>query len=350
MNFVRYFCTILGWSISFCSANAFCQRQELEWKVQVPDASISLRGLCVVDAKVAWACGSKGAVLRTEDGGKLWQSVSPVGFSKLEFRSIHAWSRDVACIASAGTPAVLLRTQDGGKSWQETFRHPSENAFFDSMQFWNDREGVAVSDPVDGRWVVLNTNDRGQSWSNRLGGDIRAPGKEAAFAASNGSLFAASGKEIWLGTGGEVEGAKAAVYLLRPDKTLRMVTPIRSHASAGIFAVDVSEEGRVVVVGGDYQKVDQVDSTAAWSHDGGQTWYEAEIPPSGFRSSVVRATINGVSQYFAAGPNGVDQSLDGKNWKPVSTIGFHAIRWEKTSSTLWAVGSDGRIAQTIVRR
>ncbi len=251
-------------------------------EVQVPDASISLRGLCVVDANVAWVCGSKGAVLRTEDGGKHWFSVSPAGFSKLEFRSIHAWSRDVACIASAGTPAVLLRTQDGGKSWKETYRHPSENAFFDSMQFWNDREGVAVSDPVDGKWVVLNTNDRGQSWSNRLGGDIRAPGKEAAFAASNGSLFAALGKEIWLGTGGEVEGAKAAVYLLRPDKNHRLVTPIRSHASAGIFAVDVSEEGSIVVVGGDYQKVDQVDSTAAWSHDGGQTWFEAEVPPRDF--------------------------------------------------------------------
>jgi hypothetical protein len=46
------------------------------------------------------------------------------------------------------------------------------------------------------------------------------------------------------------------------------------------------------------------------------------------------------------GPNGTDFSKDsGDNWEKFSNEGFHAVKLDKTSSSLWASGSDGRIAR-----
>ena len=41
--------------------------------------------------------------------------------------------------------------------------HP--NAFYDSMEFWNDQEGLAIGDPTEECMSIIITRDGGESWN-----------------------------------------------------------------------------------------------------------------------------------------------------------------------------------------
>lgn len=43
-----------------------------------PGVTVSLRGLSVVDDKVAWASGVNGTVIRTIDGGQTWTELPKI--------------------------------------------------------------------------------------------------------------------------------------------------------------------------------------------------------------------------------------------------------------------------------
>ena len=61
---------------------------------------------------------------------------------------------------------------------------PEPTAFYDCMTFFDRRRGLALSDPINGRFRILATNDGGRSWQI-VDADMppALPG-EFAFAAS----------------------------------------------------------------------------------------------------------------------------------------------------------------------
>lgn len=193
----------------------WCLGQEptIDWKMQTEESSVSLRGISFPSDKTFWASGSKGSAFRLRPETGKMESQTLDQWPKLEFRSVHAINEQVACMASAGTPAIVLRTTDGGVSWKEVYRHESPQAFIDGFTFWDSQNGMAVSDPVDGNWLLLQTSDAGMTWQERDPSHRLAavPG-EAAFAASSGSLFALDAAHFWLGTGGETKQPYAACY------------------------------------------------------------------------------------------------------------------------------------------
>src|SRR3954454_2310959 len=88
------------------------------WSLSTTGVTARFRGLAPVSARVAWAAGSAGTILRTVDGGRSWQSVGPAGVSELQFRDIEAfdaWTA-VALTIGEGTASRLYRTTDGGRS------------------------------------------------------------------------------------------------------------------------------------------------------------------------------------------------------------------------------------------
>lgn len=109
----------------------------------------------------------------------------------------------------------MLRTEDGGATWTETFRNPDPRAFYDCLTFFDSRHGLAVSDPVDGRFRILSTDDGGRNWSvlPSTGMPDALPG-EAGFAASGQCLVSAGSRDVWLATG----GAAAARILHSADR------------------------------------------------------------------------------------------------------------------------------------
>jgi photosystem II stability/assembly factor-like uncharacterized protein len=70
------------------------------------------------------------------------------------------------------------------------------------MQFWNDKEGIAIGDPTEDTFSIIVTRDGGETWTKLLSDKLptNASG-EAAFAASNTNIVIKG--DTWLVSGGK---------------------------------------------------------------------------------------------------------------------------------------------------
>jgi len=253
-----------------------------------PDAmrDSNLRGVSALNDHIVLVSGSKGTVARTIDGGKTWQRLTPPqGAEAFDFRDIEAFSAEAAYLMSSGPgeQSRIWKTTDGGKSWRQQYTNKSPDFFLDSLACWQDMQCVALSDPVDGKFLVLITDD-GEHWrelprdhmppalnEKRAGKDGNQEDlKEGAFAAS-GTAITVLGNNIWFGTG----GPKARVFHSADrGKTWTVAeTPImHGESSQGIFSIAFRDAQHGVTVGGDYKEPGKTGANAAFSSDGGKTW------------------------------------------------------------------------------
>lgn len=146
----------------------------------------SIRGLSVVNDQVAWVSGSKGFVAITKDGGKNWNWKQVKGFEKSDFRDIEAFSDKEAIMMSSGKPALILKTTDG-ENWQVKYQNTDTAYFLDAMDFDTPKHGLVLGDPIKGKFVLMETNDGGETWHPFKNAPGALPG-EAAFAASGTCL------------------------------------------------------------------------------------------------------------------------------------------------------------------
>jgi hypothetical protein len=73
------------------------------------------------------------------------------------------------------------------------------------MTFFDSRRGLALSDPVNGRFRIIATDDGGNSWhvvNTQMPAAL--PG-EFAFAASGECLVTDHGRRAWFGSGGAAQ-------------------------------------------------------------------------------------------------------------------------------------------------
>ncbi len=308
------------------------------------NSEASLRGLFVVDENVIWASGSGGTVLLSTDSGESWKEMKVPGAGKNDFRSINAQDEDHAIVFGIAGPDFGYSTTNGGKSWEVVYRDTTAGLFFNSLKFADDVHGLAVSDPIDGKFFVIRTEDGGDSWQ-RVESLPPVEEGEANFAASNTCIeFLPSGK-AWIGSGG-----KAARVFYSEDfgKTWNVAkTPmIRGTASSGIFSVAFQNDKAGAVVGGNYDQPEVNTNIAAYTVDGGKNWLSAETMPAEYRSCVQPVKSGRYSFLFAIGKTGCDVSVDGgQNWKFISEVGYYTFRAVPGQLTGFAAGSDGRIAR-----
>jgi photosystem II stability/assembly factor-like uncharacterized protein len=312
------------------------------WLMQTSGTTASLRGISVIDSKIAWASGTEGTFLRTTDGGLTWKSGVVSGASKLDFRGLHAFDASHAILMSSGPGelSAIYETRDAGASWNLIKTNPDPKGFFDAIAFASTNRGVILGDPVDDKFVLLTTSDGGRSWK-RVG--LPASQGESAFAASNTSLLIRT-PDVWIATGGKT-GAR--VIHLASDGThccRAASTPIRHDSDgAGIFSIAFSDAKHGIAVGGDYAKPRESAANIAVTADGGATWTTpGGTPPRGYRSAVAWLPQN--KRWITTGPTGSEYSRDnGRNWIPFDEGSFNAIG-VGANDACWAVGAKGRIA------
>ncbi len=322
--------------------------EKLTWELGPTGSVASLRGLSAPEDQTIWACGSGSCVIRSIDGGSSWTECGPQGYAELEFRSIHAWSGDAACIASAGAPAVILITSDAGKTWREVYRHPSEKAFFDGLKFWDGQHGIVFGDPLDGKPCLLESFDGGKTWQaiDPLSLPDALEG-EAGFAASNSAMHIQEGGKVWVGLGGRL--AKTSRMLMRASWTSPwsvVECPLHAGPAQGIFSIASSQDSRfLVAVGGDYRVDETSATTAAFSTNQGMSWQTPRTSPAFFCSAVVSLPVGplGESVFIATGPRGSHFSPDGQQWQEFSRSGFHVLA--VGPQMVFAAGADGRFAR-----
>jgi photosystem II stability/assembly factor-like uncharacterized protein len=366
-----------------------------QWTLQTSNSTASLRGIHSLGGGVAWASGTNGTVLRTEDGGYLWQTCSiPPGAEKLDFRGIQAFDADTAIVMSSGKGDLsrLYKTTDGCHSWKLIFTNPyAPDGFFDAILFLDPQHGLLFGDPSplnmktptesanDFRLRV--TADGGVTWGPvsapdqpGRGNGLHTTAGEAAFAASNSSIASHEGW-FWFATSTSrvsfrrfYEGSAPHPFIFKSMYCAGALDPVsrecgqpwtdfhdsqvpinHSAPSAGIFSLYFQSASQGIAVGGDYLKPDESSGTAAFTTDGGKTWTAAQTPPHGYRSAV--AYDSATKTWITVGPNGTDISTDdGKNWravKPNPTLNepTDADKNWNAISLPFVVGPHGRIGK-----
>jgi hypothetical protein len=311
-----------------------------QWTLETSNTTADLRGIHSIGNGVAWASGTNGTVLRTEDGGYVWQSCSiPPGAEKLDFRGIQAFDANTAIVMSSGKGDLsrLYKTVDGCNSWKLLFTNPDPDGFWDGLIA--DKLGssaVVVGDPVDGRFKLYASINNGLLRWYPFEHPERAPKlqnlaphstQEGLFAASNSILCGDAWNGVNFVTGGTGGSWFYSTTWHSWPTDFNFPThqaeplPLAIGATAGAFSFQRSQSCpkgpcAVVVVGGDYTKPNEVAGTAAYSGDGGKSWRSPRTLPHGYRSSVAYDVTT--KTWITVGPNGTDISTDdGKNWRPV---------------------------------
>lgn len=314
------------------------------WSVKTSDVDSNLRGVSFVlhnavseDATV-WASGSNGVILRSTDTGKSWTRMHIPKANSLDFRGVKAFDDNVAYVMASGEgeKSAIYKTSDGGQTWALQYSDARQSFFLDALVCSDKTHCFALSDPIDGKFLLLATED-GRHWRELPRDKMPAAlPNEGCFAASNSAVLL-DGDELYFGTGGP-----AARVFHSPDRgqTWSVTeTPILSgKASAGIFSL--ANDGKTIVaVGGDYQNPKLAQRNAALSTDGGKTWRLADTPPAGYRSAVANCSTG----FVAVGLNGSEFASDNSHWRSIDERPFNAVA--ASLGEAWAVGPNGTVAR-----
>ncbi|MBB3122572.1 photosystem II stability/assembly factor-like uncharacterized protein [Mesoflavibacter sabulilitoris] len=325
----------------------------VEIETLIEDSTLNVRAFEYFDTNKSFgfltSTGNLGAILTRDneyDNNEINKVVYPTFVdstnSKLNFRSL-ALVNNLGFALSIGNPALLYRIDSEGVIdlvYQEN--HPK--AFYDSMEFWNDQEGIAIGDPTDDCMSIIITRDGGDTWTKLSCADLpKANEGEAAFAASDTNI-AIVGDKTWVATGG-----KSSRILFSADKGKTwdvFDTPIiQGKETTGMYSIDFYDENHGFAIGGDYTDADANQKNKIVTNDGGKTWQVvADGSGPGYRSCVQYVPNSKAQQLVAIGFKGIDYSADaGQTWKHLSDEGFYTLRF-LNDSTAYAAGN-GRISK-----
>jgi hypothetical protein len=331
-----------------------------QWQVITPaPTTADLRGIDNVGNGIAWASGSNGTVLRTQDAGKSWtRCATPPDADHLDFRAVQAFDASTAIVMSIGKGPLsrLYKTTDGCHTWKLLFTNPDSDGFWDGLMMTSRNIGILIGDPIRSSlaqpsplvFPTYHTIDGGVRWSrndgNRLESKATENGEpaEGVFAASNSSLLLVPYLTL-LVSGGRGGALHYEHYTIgTPFVASRTETALAKGESAGGFSIAAnwalgsyfpqsrelhartlsSDVHAVVIVGGDYKAPEKRDGAASVCKPSGTDesinfqCNPAQTAPHGFRSAV---TYDAASKtWITVGPNGTDISTDdGRNWRPL---------------------------------
>ena len=124
--------------------------------------STSIRAIQVIGSDKMYFAGSNGTIGYTTDGGKNWstQKIKYKDSITPNFRSIAKTDSAIFAL-SIENPALLYKIANNNPVLVYEENHPK--AFYDSMCFLDDKNGIAMGDPTDDCLSVIITKDGGDS-------------------------------------------------------------------------------------------------------------------------------------------------------------------------------------------
>ena len=305
------------------------------------DSTLNIRALEIQDKKV-YNATSKGEIYSFDTNKPDLINVDQYS-SQIDsvlypnFRSLSIVNQDVFTI-TIGNPALLF------KNGKVVYKEENEKVFYDSMDFWNDKEGLVVGDSVDGCISILITRDGGESWK-KLDCSIfnKRLSNEGFFAASDTNISIV-GNRAWIASG----GINSRIYYSEDiGKSWKIIeTPIiQGESTKGIFSIDFYDNKNGFAIGGDYTKPLENISNKIITNDSGKTWKTiANNQNPGYRSCVQYFPNSKGKSLVAVGFDGIDVSNDGGySWKHISDEGFYTLRF-LNDCTAYAAGN-GKISK-----
>jgi photosystem II stability/assembly factor-like uncharacterized protein len=210
---------------------------------------------------------------------------------------------------------LLYQITKDGKKTKLVYQEKNDKVFYDSMQFWNDKEGIAIGDPITNCLSIIRTYDGGNTWTklpdNKLPKVFEG---EAHFAASNTNIIVKE-KDTWI-----VSGGKKSRVFYSPDKgsswSVYETPIIQGKQMTGIFTADFYDTKKGFISGGNYELLNQNSENKAITDDGGKTWkLIANNEAFGYASCVQYVPNSKGKGIVSVGASGLYYSSDGGvNW------------------------------------
>ena len=274
----------------------------------------------LIDGKKAWYAGNNGNNGYVSlDSTTNFNGIIAKENLKIEFRSIAQTTKYIF-ILSVATPALLYRIAKDGTEIKLVYEENHEKVFYDSMQFFDDLEGMAIGDPTENCPSIIKTTDGGETWQKINCDKLpKFEDGEAFFAASNTNLII-RGNNVWMVSGGK---KSRVFYSTNKGKTWEISeTPIvQGQTMTGAFTADFYDSRIGFIAGGDYEKLNQNFQNKAITNNGGKTWeLIADNEGFGYASCVQYLPNSGGKSIVVVGATGIFYSRNGgKKWKQLVT-------------------------------
>ena len=127
--------------------------------IELPENS-SFRGLSKLNNIIAIG-GSPNLIGIYENGQIKLQSISDTLES--DFRAIGQTNENLFSLR-AGSPAKLYQINKQTLKHQLVYVETDKNVFYDALHFFNNKDGIAFGDELNGCMSVITTNNGGGSW------------------------------------------------------------------------------------------------------------------------------------------------------------------------------------------
>lgn len=301
----------------------------------------SIRAIEVLDDSTLWFAGANGRYGRIVNDQLEIDSISHEGRNP-SFRSI-AYNGKHIFLLSIEDPALLYKIDPSlPLGTQElVYKESNPKVFYDSMTFFDDKNGIAMGDPVENCLSIIKTTDGGAHWTKLNCKDLPVSDEgEAAFAASDTNIAIYEDK-VWIATGGK----KARVFI--SDKQLKdwsvFETPIdQGGEMTGIFSIDFYDKNLGIIMGGNWDDKKDGSKSKAITLDGGQTWTLTatdQIP--GYISCVQFVPGRSGKHLLAVSTEGVYFSDDtAKTWVKIRDKGYFSLRFTDHNTAWLSVGQE----------
>lgn len=297
---------------------------------------ISVRAIVVSGDKVYYGANeSRIGYKSLSDASKFERKISYDTLA-FEFRSC-AVTDDYVFFLNIGNPALLHRFSKDLISKEIVYTEKNEKVFYDSMQFWNNKEGIAIGDPVEDCLSVIITRDGGRTWNKIPCANLpKIVDGEAAFASSNTNVVV-KGNSAWI-----ISGGKKSRVFYSSDKGVTWTfyeTPIvQGENMTGMFTVDFYDEKTGFAAGGNYEIQTQNFQNKVITTNGGKTWkLIGENTGFGYASCVQFFPKSNGKKIISVGGTGIFVSIDkGITWTQLSADNsFYTIRFvDETTAVL----------------
>lgn len=327
------------------------------WEIHPSGTEASLQNIAFVDSETAWIVGSGGTILKTIDGGGRW-TPQYTGSTQALY-GVHFVDNRRGWVA--GSEGIILRTKDGGSNWEVQVSNTSEWLY--DIFFLDANMGWAVG----GGGTILKTSNGGEDWEPQNSNattrlySIYFKDADTGWAVGNRTfaniLQTTDGGNTWTAQPG-VDDALTDIYFT--DSNTGWAVGSSQRIIKSTDGGNTWESLHENIISEWLQSIYMVDDNTGWAvgyfgsilktTDGGINWRHQDLGSTAYLSSIFFTDSN---TGWAAG-TGFNREIlktvdGGNNWEVYSSDASTRVNsiFFIDPDIGWMVGSNGVILKTV---